>query len=128
MATVRIQPERHTLDIQIYRGDDMENFAVVLTYPGFVPIDKADWTVLAQIRPAPDGEVLKVITTTLADSGDDADLTTDKLRIYFTMDAAETAALTFSKAVWDLHIEDPNGVVYTPLVGNVTVTKDVTIP
>ena len=128
MTTVNVKPERHQLNIEIYRGDDMENFAVVLTYPGHTPIDKDDWTVLAQIRSAPDADVLKVISPTLADTDDDPDLSTDKLRIYFTMDAAETMALTFTSAVWDLHIADPDGVVYTPLVGNVRVIKDVTVP
>ena len=47
-------------------------------------------------------------------------------RITILLSAAETAALTWKKGVYDLELESPSGVVTAILTGSVTVSQEVT--
>jgi hypothetical protein len=77
--------------------------------------DKVGGTVLAstEVADAPKN----IITATVSDTNKS---------ITLTISATSTAALTWTKGVYDLELESPGGVVTALLTGSITVTKEVT--
>lgn len=86
------------------------------------PVDLTGATARMQIRAQVGGAVLLELTTAnggLAVTGPGT--------ITRTLSAAQTAALTWSEAVYDLEVEYADGTVQRYLQGDVTVSREVTV-
>ncbi len=93
-----------------------------VTTPAGQPIDVSTWTLRAQARPrASSSTVLK--SWTQADGGA---VTTSDGFVYLTLSPAETAALTWRRAVYDVELEDPAGNVTKVSSGRLCVVPEVT--
>lgn len=77
-----------------------------------------------QIRTKVGGTVLAAFSLT----DGDFELDLSKKRIVLTVPAADTAAYTFKSGVYDLEVEDTDGVVTPLLYGSVSLTLEVTKP
>jgi hypothetical protein len=85
-------------------------------------IDITGCVVRIHFRDAPDGTLL--LELTVGNGG--LIVTPAKGEIKLLLTAAQTAALTFAKASWDLRVEFQNGDVLYPVGGKVLVTRSVT--
>jgi len=120
------------LDIDLYRGDDFELFFrirektwdsvnEVWVTGGYVDI--TGWVGTAQARVSEDAvEVLVQFTVTPGDQ------VASPGSCFVTLTSAQTAALTFSEAKWDLQFLKSDGKTDTIFRGKVTVDKDITRP
>lgn len=86
------------------------------------PVDLTGATARMQIRAQVGGAVLLELTTA---NGDLA--FTGPGTITRTLSAAQTAALTWTEAVYDLEVEYADGTVQRYLQGDVTVSREVTV-
>lgn len=85
------------------------------------PVDLSGATARMQIREQMGGQVLLELTT------ENAGLAiTEPGTIARTITAAQTAALTWADAVYDLEVQYPDGTVQRYLQGAVTVSREVT--
>jgi hypothetical protein len=79
-------------------------------------------TIRAEFRDKPDGALLMELTV-----GNGRLVVTPLTgQVVLVLTAAETEAITFAKAVWDLKVTQTNGDVVYPLAGSVIVERSVT--
>ena len=92
--------------------------------------------VTAPTGPGTDGTVVWAENTSFSGGKELMSLTTENLRILLDnttktikldIDAADTAAITWKKGIYDLELESPSGVVTALMFGTVTVTNEVTV-
>ena len=118
-------PESRNIDI--YKGDTY-GFSFRLrdrtpTGARGAYVDLTGCTAKAQIRSTEDTPTVLVEFTASIPNQTVAE---NKGRVNLALTPAQTAALTFTKAVWDVQITFPDGVIRTYLKGAVTLTKEVT--
>ena len=87
-----------------------------------VPIDLTGTDIRIEFRDVPDGTLL--LTLTEANTG----LVVTPLlgQVDMVLTAAQTEAINFATAVWDMRVEFVNGDVVYPVGGKVKVTRSVT--
>ena len=86
------------------------------------PIDLTGYTARMAVKNKVGGDVLLSLTT--VNGGIVVDEAADKITLLIS--ATDTAALTWSKGVYDLEMVSPGGVVSALLTGTVTVKAEVT--
>lgn len=92
-----------------------------LTY--YAPVDLTGYTARMHIRKSvSSAEILHLLTT----ENGKIQLTPAEGRIVLSVTATDTAALTFTSAVYDLELVSPSGYVTRLLQGNVSLIKEVT--
>lgn len=105
--------------LNLYRGDSYAwRFSLWSDVDKTVPIDLSGAAAAAQIRKAPDGQVLLEMVCTI-------ELPNTVLVEITADDWPDTFAAT--RGVWDLQLTYGDAVVQTPLAGPVAVTRDVTV-
>ena len=103
--------------LALYRGDSYKwQFILWTDTDKTVPADLTGVVPKAEIRNAPAGTVILVMTTSV----------TMPNKINMSITAVQCAALTTAGGVWDLQLTYAAGDVATVLAGAVTVTADIT--
>jgi tRNA threonylcarbamoyladenosine modification (KEOPS) complex Pcc1 subunit len=92
----------------------------------FTPQDLTGYTARMMIKDRVGGTVLLSLTSGAPDNRIALDVTNNTITI--TISAADTAALTWTRGVYDLELVSASSVVTTLFTGNVFVTKEVTAP
>lgn len=88
------------------------------------PLDLTGYTARMQIREKLDSTTfIKEFTT---DVGEGIEIDTANFKISITISATDTAAFTFSSAVYSLELVSSTGIVSPLLNGNLTLVKEVT--
>jgi len=90
---------------------------------GGTPVDLAGYTALMDIRADIDSET-PIITLSTAD--DTIVLEEEAGKIIIQIAAQDTENLQFSRAVYDLELYSPDGIVTRLIQGSVTLSKEVT--
>lgn len=112
-----------TLELNTVNAADFKAY----TSAGYVqyntPQDLTDYVARMDIKDKVGGTVLMSLTTENLRILIDNTSKTIKLDI----DAADTAAITWKKGIYDLELESPSGVVTALMFGTVTVTNEVTV-
>lgn len=87
----------------------------------YTPVDLSGYTARMSIKDKVGGTELLALTT--ANSRITLDTVAKKINLLIS--ATDTAALTWSRGVYELEMESPTGVVTTLLSGSVSVTKEI---
>lgn len=87
----------------------------------YTPVDMTGYTARLTIKDRVGGTILLALTSPTGIAIDNTEHT-----ITVTISATATAAMTFTKGVYDLEMVSPTGTVTTIFSGNVTVAKEVT--
>ena len=88
-----------------------------------IAVDLTGWTARMQIRPTIESDVIIAELTTEND-GIAIDGPAGKISLY--IGAAQTAAMNFETAVYDLELVDSQGDVFRLLYGSVSLSPEVT--
>lgn len=91
----------------------------------YTPVDLTGYTARMHIRDRIGGTVLLALTSDVPDNRISLDNTEHTITVVISAD--DTAALTFTKGVYDLEMVSPTGAVTTIFRGTVTVPKEVTV-
>lgn len=117
---------RHTINVAVYAGDDVAPFAVHVRDTSVVSADREDYAFAAHLRrPKESASLSAVWVLTVEDSGDDATLDADTLRVQLDFPASETVRLGVGTWFWDLEVQSA-GRTWTPVDGSLRVEQDVT--
>jgi hypothetical protein len=92
----------------------------------FTPQDLTGYSARMMIKDRVGGTVLLSLTSAAPDNRIALDVTNNTISL--TISAVDTAALTWTRGVYDLELVSLSGVVTTLFSGNVFVTKEVTAP
>lgn len=118
----------HTHAVAVRLGDDVTPFGFQIKDTAATAMDADDYTLTAQIRTeGAAATIAETWTLVVYDNADDEFVDPDRLRVVFSMTDTEVAALGVGNWVWDLQVDGPTGK-WTPIVGTLTVTQDVTRP
>lgn len=113
------------LDLEIYKGSTYRKSLQWIIKSTSLPMDITACTIKMQIRPyLGSSDVLSELTTAngkiiIANGAE------GKWQIYLT--PSDTLSLDFTKAVYDIDITFPSTEIHTPVQGDVTLIKQVTL-
>jgi hypothetical protein len=113
------------LDLEIYKGSTYRKSLQWIVSSTNTPMDITACTIKMQIRPYLGSNDVLLELSTVNGRVLIVDGLLGKWQIYLT--PAETLALDFVKAVYDLDITFPSTEVHTPIQGDVTLIKQVTV-
>lgn len=109
-------------DWDIYRGDTVTRYWPVFDEDGAAIASATDFTARVEIRDPDDGTVLESWDPATVDVGGDP----STVRVATPISAADSAAITWRTAVYDVEVTTPTDVVRTLYSGIVRVHGDVT--
>lgn len=114
MATVSIKPAK--LNYKMIRGDDFADVVTIKEGEPSVPADVSGRTFAAQVRSAPDGDVVASMSIDMSSAASG--------EVGYSLADTVTAEMS-GQYVWDFQ-QTTSGVIRTLMAGTFTVEKDVT--
>lgn len=112
---------RESYDIVVHRGTSLQVGWPIRLADG-TPIDVSTWSLRAQARPRASSETVLFSWSRAAGNA----VTAPDGHVYLTMTPAQTSALTWRRAVYDVELEDPAGHVTRVSSGLICVQPEVT--